>query len=30
VVPIVDENKKLVGMVHLHDLLGKGLLKFAG
>jgi arabinose-5-phosphate isomerase len=29
VVPIVDENRKLVGMVHLHDLLGKGLLKFS-
>lgn len=30
VVPIVDEAHRLVGMVHLHDLLGKGLLKFAG
>lgn len=30
VVPIVDAAHKLVGMVHLHDLLGKGLLKFSG
>lgn len=29
VVPIVDGAGRLVGMVHLHDLLGKGLLKFA-
>lgn len=30
VVPIVDADKKLIGMIHLHDLLGKGLLKFSG
>jgi arabinose-5-phosphate isomerase len=30
VVPIVDAEHRLVGMVHLHDLLGKGLLRFAG
>jgi len=30
VVPIVDQGKRLVGMIHLHDLLGKGLLKFSG
>jgi arabinose-5-phosphate isomerase len=30
VVPIVDAGNKLIGMIHLHDLLGKGLLKFSG
>jgi len=30
VVPIVDDGHRLTGMVHLHDLLGKGLLKFSG
>ena len=30
VVPIAEPGGKLVGMVHLHDLLGKGLLKFSG
>lgn len=30
VVPVVDEDGKLAGMVHLHDLLGKGRLKFSG
>jgi arabinose-5-phosphate isomerase len=30
VVPVVDEAGRLAGMVHLHDLLGKGRLKFAG
>ncbi len=30
VVPVVDEQGRLAGMVHLHDLLGKGFLKFAG
>lgn len=30
VVPVVDADGRLAGMVHLHDLLGKGLLKFAG
>ena len=30
VVPIVDEGGRLAGMIHLHDLLGKGLLKFSG
>ena len=28
VVPVVDEELRLVGVVHLHDLLGKGKLKF--
>ena len=28
VVPVVDEDMRLVGIVHLHDLLGKGKLKF--
>ncbi len=28
VVPVVDDNENLVGVVHLHDLLGKGKLKF--
>ncbi|WP_461210304.1 KpsF/GutQ family sugar-phosphate isomerase [Desulfocurvus sp. DL9XJH121] len=30
VVPIVDAEGGLAGMIHLHDLLGKGLLKFSG
>jgi len=30
VIPIVDQELGLVGMIHLHDLLGKGVLKFAG
>ncbi len=30
VVPVVDAAGRLAGMVHLHDLLGKGRLKFAG
>jgi len=30
VVPIVDAAGKLTGMIHLHDLLGRGLLKFSG
>ncbi len=30
VLPVVDETGKLVGMVHLHDLLGKGQLRFSG
>jgi len=29
VLPIVDGDMSLVGMIHLHDLLGKGRLKFA-
>ncbi|MBU1003052.1 MAG: KpsF/GutQ family sugar-phosphate isomerase [Proteobacteria bacterium] len=29
VVPIVDGEGRLTGMIHLHDLLGKGLLKFS-
>ncbi|MBI9112671.1 SIS domain-containing protein [Maridesulfovibrio ferrireducens] len=29
VLPVVDENGKISGMIHLHDLLGKGRLKFA-
>lgn len=30
VLPIIDASKKLVGLIHLHDLLGKGRLTFAG
>lgn len=30
VMPVVDDAKRLVGMIHLHDLLGKGHLKFSG
>ncbi|MDC0336131.1 KpsF/GutQ family sugar-phosphate isomerase [Pseudodesulfovibrio sp.] len=30
VLPVVGENGELVGMVHLHDLLGKGALRFSG
>ena len=30
VLPVVDDEGRLAGMVHLHDLLGKGNLKFAG
>lgn len=30
VLPIVDEEHRLIGMIHLHDLLGKGGIKFAG
>lgn len=29
VLPVVDENNRLAGIIHLHDLLGKGVLKFA-
>jgi arabinose-5-phosphate isomerase len=29
VLPIVDRDMMLVGIVHLHDLLGKGRLRFA-
>jgi arabinose-5-phosphate isomerase len=29
VLPVVDENRKVAGIVHLHDLLGKGRFKFA-
>ncbi len=29
VLPVADEGGKLLGMVHLHDLLGKGQVKFA-
>jgi len=29
VLPVVDDNGVLVGMVHLHDLLGKGTLRFS-
>ncbi|WP_321401368.1 KpsF/GutQ family sugar-phosphate isomerase [Maridesulfovibrio sp.] len=29
VLPVVDENGTITGMIHLHDLLGKGRLKFA-
>ncbi|SMF34256.1 KpsF/GutQ family sugar-phosphate isomerase [Desulfovibrio gilichinskyi] len=29
VLPVVDEEGKISGMIHLHDLLGKGRLKFA-
>jgi arabinose-5-phosphate isomerase len=30
VLPVVDEGNALLGMVHLHDLLGKGRVKFSG
>lgn len=30
VLPVVRENGELAGMVHLHDLLGKGALRFSG
>ena len=30
VLPVVREDGELVGMVHLHDLLGKGALRFSG
>ncbi len=30
VMPVVDESKRLVGIVHLHDLLGKGRIAFNG
>lgn len=29
VLPVVDDHGRLVGMVHLHDLLGKGALRFS-
>jgi arabinose-5-phosphate isomerase len=29
VIPVVDENGNLCGLVHMHDLLGKGRLKFS-
>jgi arabinose-5-phosphate isomerase len=29
VLPVVSEDERLAGMIHLHDLLGKGRLKFA-
>jgi arabinose-5-phosphate isomerase len=30
VLPVVREDGVLAGMVHLHDLLGKGALRFSG
>jgi len=30
VLPVVDEDKKVLGIVHLHDLLGRGEFKFTG
>ncbi len=30
VLPVVDEEKKLCGILHLHDILGKGAFKFNG
>lgn len=30
VLPVVNDNGELAGMVHLHDLLGKGSLRFSG
>ncbi len=30
VLPVVDENDRLCGVVHLHDLLGKGQFRFTG
>ena len=26
--PVVDEDKRVLGIVHLHDLLGRGQVKF--
>jgi arabinose-5-phosphate isomerase len=28
VLPIVDQNQRVLGILHLHDLLGKGEFKF--
>lgn len=30
VLPVVDEQRRVLGAIHLHDLLGKGLVRFAG
>jgi arabinose-5-phosphate isomerase len=30
VLPVLDKDGKVLGVVHLHDLLGKGRLKFSG
>ena len=30
VLPIVDDSRKIMGLIHLHDLLGKGKYKFSG
>ena len=30
VLPITDETGKILGIVHLHDILGKGQFKFNG
>lgn len=30
VLPVVDEDRNVIGIVHMHDLLGKGQIRFAG
>ncbi len=30
VLPVVDEDNRLLGVVHMHDLLGKGSISIAG
>jgi arabinose-5-phosphate isomerase len=30
VLPVLDEEKRPLGIIHLHDLLGKGRIKFSG
>ncbi|MBF0572864.1 MAG: KpsF/GutQ family sugar-phosphate isomerase [Desulfamplus sp.] len=30
ILPVTDENNRLVGILHLHDILGKGAFKFTG
>jgi arabinose-5-phosphate isomerase len=30
VLPVVDERRRVLGAIHLHDLLGKGMVRFAG
>jgi arabinose-5-phosphate isomerase len=30
VLPIVDSNRRVLGILHLHDILGKGEFKFNG
>jgi arabinose-5-phosphate isomerase len=29
ILPVTDDNERLVGIVHLHDLLGKGQVRFS-
>jgi arabinose-5-phosphate isomerase len=30
VLPVVNENQEVMGILHLHDILGKGQFKFTG